>query len=102
MRIHYGTEESLKNAKRSDWVGVSEKTDFIHHFHLKNLQSNATYFYESEVSANKNEIDSFKIRGKFQTAPSQNVVSDIRFCLMTCQGYPDRGHPDGMIFILLC
>jgi phosphodiesterase/alkaline phosphatase D-like protein len=47
VRIHYGTEESLKNAKRSDWVGVSEKTDFIHHFHLKNLQSNATYFYES-------------------------------------------------------
>jgi phosphodiesterase/alkaline phosphatase D-like protein len=65
VRIHYGTEESLKNAKRSDWVGVSEKTDFIHHFHLKNLQSNATYFYESEVSANKNETDSFKLKGKF-------------------------------------
>ncbi|MFY8011630.1 MAG: alkaline phosphatase D family protein [Saprospiraceae bacterium] len=95
VRIHYGTEESLGNAKRSDWVGVSEKMDFIHHFHLKNLQSNATYFYESEVSANKNETDSFKIKGKFQTAPAQNVVSDIRFCLMTCQGYPDRGHPDG-------
>ena len=95
VRIHYGTEESLGNAKRSDWVGVSEKTDFIHHFHLKNLQSNATYFYESEVSDHKNETESFKIKGKFQTAPAQNAVSDIRFCLMTCQGYPDRGHPDG-------
>jgi alkaline phosphatase D len=95
VRIHYGTEESLGNAKRSDWVGVSEKTDFIHHFHLKNLQSNATYFYESEVSDHKNETESFKIKGKFQTAPAQNAVSDIRFCLMTCQGYPDRGHSDG-------
>ncbi len=32
---------------------------------------------------------------KFKTAPAANLPSNFRFCLMTCQGYPDRGHPDG-------
>ncbi len=95
VRIRYGTEESLKKAVQSSWVGVSEKTDFIHHFHLKSLKPNATYFYESEVTAEKSKSNPLKFKGKFQTAPLPTTISDIRFCLMTCQGYPDRGHPDG-------
>lgn len=95
VRIRYGTEESLKKAVYSSWVEVSEKTDFIHHFHLKGLKPNATYFYESEVTAEKSKSNPFKFKGKFQTASLPTAISDVRFCLMTCQGYPDRGHPDG-------
>jgi alkaline phosphatase D len=95
VRIHYGTEEMMNHARISDWEEVSEATDFIHQFQLKNLMPNATYYYESEVSSNKNPGQSFRVKGKFRTAPPENEGSDIRFCLMTCQGYPDRGHPDG-------
>ena len=95
VRIRYGTDEALKASKLTPWVEVTDNTDFIHQFHLKNLSSNTTYFYESEVTVEKNKTNIFKFKGKFQTAPLQTEISDIRFCLMTCQGYPDRGHPDG-------
>jgi phosphodiesterase/alkaline phosphatase D-like protein len=45
VRLKYGTEESLKNGKVTPWVEVSEKTDFIHKFHLKNLDSFCTYYF---------------------------------------------------------
>ena len=35
------------------------------------------------------------VRGKFETAPKPDAPGNLRFCVMTCQGYPDRGHPDG-------
>ena len=95
VRLKYSTEESLKNGKVIPWVKVSEKTDFIHQFHLKNLDSFCTYYFESETTTNKNKSNSVKFKGKFKTAPKPDVIADIRFCLMTCQGYPDRGHIDG-------
>ncbi len=33
--------------------------------------------------------------GSFRTAPAAKTTADVRLCVMTCQGYPDRGHPDG-------
>jgi alkaline phosphatase D len=35
------------------------------------------------------------LRGRFDTAPAPASPSNLRFCVMTCQGYPDRDHKDG-------
>ncbi len=88
VRLRYGTREDLMGAQATPWVSVTEATDFTHHFELKNLKPGTRYFYASESEGSE-------VRGAFQTAPSEKAPSDFRFCVMTCQGYPDRGHPDG-------
>ena len=95
VRLRYGTSESLKNAKLTPWIPVSENSDFIHQFKLIGLMSASTYFFESQTSIQKNKQPYTTFRGKFQTAPAPQTAGNLRFCLMTCQGYPDRGHPDG-------
>lgn len=38
MRVRYGTGADLKAAAATEWVTVSETTDFIHQFPLRDLQ----------------------------------------------------------------
>ncbi|MEI7583548.1 alkaline phosphatase D family protein [Runella sp.] len=95
VRVRYGVDENLKTAQTTEWVEVSESTDFIHHFTLEGLKSDTTYYYESEATTNKRKKGRETFKGKFGTAPAADTPSNFRFCLMTCQGYPDRGHPDG-------
>ncbi|MGB2735091.1 MAG: alkaline phosphatase D family protein [Saprospiraceae bacterium] len=95
IRLQYSPNENLKGGKHTKWIEVSAGNDFIHQFHLTGLSAATTYHYISEscLVINKKPITSF--RGRFQTAPHASTSSDLLFCLMTCQGYPDRGHPDG-------
>ena len=88
VRLRYGTREDLSGAQATPWVSVTEATDFTNHFALADLKPATRYFYASESAGSE-------VRGAFQTAPSEKAPSDFRFCVMTCQGYPDRGHADG-------
>lgn len=95
VRLRYGTNKSFKKAKLTPWIPVSEHSDFIHQFKLMGLLPAVTYFFESQTSKSKGQHPITVFQGKFQTAPSSQSADNLRFCLMTCQGYPDRGHPDG-------
>lgn len=87
MRLHYSTTPDLSSARKTPWVNVSEASDGIHTFSLKGLKPATTYHYAVESSQ--------LFKGKFQTAPDPTKPASVRFCVMTCQGYPDRGHVDG-------
>ena len=95
VRLRYATNEKLSNSLMTEWVKVSEKTDYIHQFKLASLKSATTYYYASESCFNKNKPAITVFKGRFNTAPTAETPSNFLFCLMTCQGYPDRGHPDG-------
>lgn len=95
VRLRYGPREDLRGAQTTEWAGVSEATDFIHQFHLDGLKPNTTYHYASETTGPGGRPAHGVFRGKFETAPPATAAADLRFCVMTCQGYPDRGHPDG-------
>ena len=92
--LRFGTKEDLCDAGSSHWVEVSEATDFIHQFPLSGLKTATTYHYASETIGADDKPHGV-VRGEFQTAPAADVPSNLMFCVMTCQGYPDRGHPDG-------
>ncbi|MGV3560989.1 alkaline phosphatase D family protein [Larkinella arboricola] len=94
VRVRYGTNETLKRAQTTDWVRVSEETDCIRQFPLKGLKPATQYYFESESVVQKGD-EPTRFRGRFETAPTENAPGNFRFCVMTCQGYPDRGHPDG-------
>ncbi|MBN8821621.1 MULTISPECIES: alkaline phosphatase D family protein [unclassified Spirosoma] len=95
VRLRYGTDAALNKTQTTDWVSVSESTDFIHQFPLNDLKPDSTYYYASESTVQKGKQPITTAKGKFRTAPLPNTPSDLRFCLMTCQGYPDRDHKDG-------
>lgn len=94
VRLRYGTKEDLSDAIVTDWVDVTEATDFIHQFQLSGLKPAANYHYESETTGPDGKPHA-GFRGTFQTASEKTTTTNLTFCVMTCQGYPDRGHPDG-------
>ncbi len=95
LRIRYSTHEDLSEAAETTWADVTEASDFIHQFPLKNLKPATRYHYVSEATGANGKPTYAPFRGQFETAPAAETPSDLTFCVMTCQGYPDRGHPDG-------
>lgn len=95
VRLVYGIGENLSYEKTTKWVEVSEKTDFIHQFHLENLKPESTYHFISQSCSTKGTNQIITHKGKFETAPKEQTATNLVFTLMTCQGYPDRGHEDG-------
>ncbi len=94
VRLRYGTKADLSDAVTTQWVEVTEATDFIHQFPLSGLKAATTYHYASET-AGADDKPHGVVCGEFQTAPTADAPSNLMFCVMTCQGYHDRGHPDG-------
>ena len=94
VRLVYWPEEQSHTAVTTPWQIVDASGDFIHQFQLEGLQPQTTYHLRSETSASDQSPHGALI-GKFRTAPAAQTQSPVRFCVMTCQGYPDRDHLDG-------
>ncbi len=95
VRLRYSLQENLSDAIDTPWVEVTEATDFIHQFRLQGLQPGSTYHYVSQTAVTGEAEVRSEFRGRFLTAPTVETPSNFRFCVMTCQGYPDRDHQDG-------
>ncbi len=95
VRMRYGVREDLSDAQVTPWFDVTEATDFIHRFQLADLTPDATYYYASETTGPSGSPEHGSFRGQFATPPAAATPSDLTFTVMTCQGYPDRGHADG-------
>ncbi len=95
VRIRFRPAGTPQNAQTTtDWAGVSPATDGIHLFPLHGLQPATEYHYVVETEPAPG-TQSVQVEGRFRTAPAPGDSHPVRFCVMTCQGYHDRGHPDG-------
>lgn len=95
VRLRYGTREDLSDGETSAWMELTEANDFIHQFRLTGLKPGTTYHYATETAGPGGSPAHSALRGRFETAPAPTAPGNFRFCVMTCQGYPDRGHPEG-------
>ncbi|GDY21394.1 alkaline phosphatase [Verrucomicrobiota bacterium] len=95
VQVRYGTRADLTDAKVTECAVASAENDFICTFQLSGLQPGTVYHYVSEIPGPAGAPPATAFRGKFATAPAPAAPGNLRFCVMTCQGYPDRGHPDG-------
>lgn len=95
VRLRYSTREDLADAVTTEPLAANADGDFICEFKLSNLQPGTLYHYSSEPLATDGSPAGTPFRGRFQTAPAPGAPGNLRFCVMTCQGYADRGHPDG-------
>jgi alkaline phosphatase D len=94
IRLSYGLQTDLSVKTTTEWQAVTEATDFTHHFQLANLKPDTRYQYVVETRTSERASHA-PLKGQFATAPLETAPSNFTFCAMTCQGYPDRGHPDG-------
>ena len=92
VRLRYGMSEDLSDATVTEIASAAVENDFICEFKLSGLKPGTVYFYASEIHDAQKETT---FRGKFETAPAPGAPGNLRFCVMTCQDYADRGHPDG-------
>jgi alkaline phosphatase D len=95
IRVRYGLREDLSDARETPWADVNEASDFSHQFALTGLQPAAAYQYATETAGPAGTPSHAGFRGKFTTAPAATATAPVHFCVMTCQGYPDRDHADG-------
>ena len=95
VRVRYGIKDEFGSASEStDWVEVGTATDFIHQFVLQGLQPDTRYYYlVDSMDADGKHHGAFA--GSFLTAPAAARPGNLRFCVMTCQGYHDRGDQNG-------
>ncbi|MBA2117571.1 alkaline phosphatase D family protein [Bremerella alba] len=94
IRLLYAISPKEEVVLETEWVNVDEESDFIHQFHLKDLKPGTPYSVICQTSV-EGEVHEGARVGKFRTAPRPDEVKPVQFCVMTCQGYPDRDHPDG-------
>lgn len=95
VQLRYGIREDLSDARVTSPLIATEAGDFICQFKLTGLRPGTVYHYASEIPGSDGVPKATAFRGKFETAPAADTPGNLRFCVMTCQGYPDRGHPDG-------
>ncbi|WP_425613446.1 alkaline phosphatase [Anatilimnocola sp. NA78] len=95
IRVRYGTKPDLSDARESEWRAVDEGTDFTSDFELRELSPATVYHYVVETREAREGPQHAPLQGKFETAAEPSQPTNITFCVMTCQGYPDRGHVDG-------
>lgn len=94
VRLRYGTDPELTAAVTTDWMQVEGETDFIQKFALSGLKADTAYYFSSDTKGEDGKPHG-ELRGEFRTAPLRKSPSAVTFCVMTCQGYPDRGHAEG-------
>ena len=95
VRVRYGLQADLADAQATPWADVNEAEDFTHQFPLRGLRAASVYYYAVESTGPGGAPVHGAVRGKFETAPPPDAPSDFCFCVMTCQGYPDRDDPQG-------
>lgn len=98
VRVSWWPEEIKNEAKlTSEWVAVAAANDFIHQFHLNELQPQTRYAYEIEARATNGTKVANRLSGHFQTAPLKDQKATVRFIVTTCQAVRsvdsgDQGH----------
>jgi len=95
VRLRYKPREATQDPVTTEWINVAAAKDAIHTFALGNLQPDTAYDVVVETTGDGGEPHHGALSGQFVTAPRRDEARPIHFCVMTCQGYPDRGHPDG-------
>ncbi len=94
-RIRYGTKPDLSDAKATDWVRVTEETDFSHQFALTSLRPATTYYFSADTAGPDRSVKHAPLSGSFKTAPPPDAYGNVTFTVITGMAYKDVDHPDG-------
>lgn len=94
-RLRYGTNQDLSDAVVTPWAAVQGEDDFTHQFRLEKLRPGTVYYFSAETAEPGQGPQHGALRGRFETAPPDDVYADVTFTVITGQAYRDVDHPDG-------
>ena len=83
----------LKNPEakiETGWKQVDPSKNFTLQWRIGNLSPDTKYVVEMEARKPNGKDVTAEISGAFRTPPGQNTLSDLSFCITTCQDYPRR------------
>ncbi len=98
VRVRYGTDPGLADARQTDWIPVSADTDYTHQFHLRDLRPDTEYHYETQTAVPGGRPAHGGLRGRFRTAPRPHEDAEVTFVVITGQMYSDQDLPFGQGF----
>ncbi|MBA4188867.1 MAG: alkaline phosphatase [Planctomycetaceae bacterium] len=94
VRVRYGSKPDLVDAKATEWVEVTEKTDSSHQFALTGLPADSVVHYAVDTT-DPRKIPHGSLTGSFRTAVKPDAEAEVTFAVVTCQMYADLDHADG-------
>ena len=95
VRLRYGTQRDLSDARQTPWVTVSAVTDYAHQFVLRGLRPDTVYYFAAETADLGDGSRHESLFGEFRTAPLPTATDPILFTAITCLMYADLDDRDG-------
>ncbi|MAG92400.1 MAG: hypothetical protein CMJ48_01430 [Planctomycetaceae bacterium] len=95
VRATWSLQDDFSGARSTEWIDVLEADDFTHQFALTNLKPGSRYQLKIEARPSGGEKATAVASGSFGTAADSDAWQDVRFAVVTGQGYKDVDHPQG-------
>jgi alkaline phosphatase D len=95
VRLRFGTDPDLGDARSTAWAEVDASTDFAHQFRLDGLEPGTAYHYAAETTGPGGNPEHAPLIGRFRTAPLPDEPAPVTFTVVTGMMAMDLDHPDG-------
>jgi alkaline phosphatase D len=89
MRVRYGTDANLSDAKRTEWVKIDPESDSAQNFAISGLKPDTHYYFAVDSDSLETNTLHLPLTGQFRTAPAAASQTPITFCVVTCLMYAD-------------
>src|SRR5688572_2876383 len=100
VRLLVSTLADLTDASEHPAVVVKPESDFTATWKLTKLRPATKYYVRGEArsdEASRAGQPSARLDGSFTTAPPADDWQEVRFAVMSCQGYKDQDDPGGFL-----
>lgn len=90
VRLTYFPVDRRKNARTTEWKKTEAASDFAAQWKLEELQPATEYAVIAEARPLGAEELTSVVRGRFKTAPPNDLSAEVRFCMTTCHDFVRR------------
>ena len=97
VRLLVSARPDRSDAKEFESVLVKPESDFTATWKLARLEPATKYYVRLEARGMAGGPATAQLDGSFTTAPRPDQWQDLRFAVMSCQGYKDQDDPGGFL-----
>ncbi|MEX2175228.1 MAG: alkaline phosphatase D family protein [Pirellulaceae bacterium] len=97
VRLAVSTRADLTDAKEFPAVLAQAESDFTATWKLENLRPATKYYVRLTAHADATGPPTVRLDASFTTAPPPDEWHDLRFAVMSCQGWTDQDDPGGFL-----
>lgn len=95
VRVAWSASPDLSGAQDSGWLAAQDQADFTAQFTIKDLKPAAQYHLRVQARPSGGSQPTAESTGSFTTAAPADQWQNVKFGVVTCQGYRDLDDPQG-------